>query len=384
MTNMLVVVHVITGLGDGGAEAALSRLCLSDTEDKHIVVSLMGFGKYGPILQKAGVKVLPLHMRPGRLTISGLRQLWMIVREERPDVVQTWMYHADLIGGVIAHLAGIRDVVWNIRHAELDPQASSRSTIWVARLCALLSRWVPRRIIACAQHAAVVHGALGYDSDRMVVIGNGYDLTRFRPNMEARAHQRMLLGISPEARLIGCVARFAPEKDHANLIGALALLKSRNVAYQCLLIGTGMTIDNDSLVKLISAFGLEEEVLLLGPQGNVADWMTAIDVHVLSSISEGFPNVLAEAMACGTPCISTDVGDASLIVGDTGWIVPSQDVTALADALEVATRSVTSDGGWSERQEAARAHVEQKFSLSAMVAAYQAVWSGLKVPPERG
>ena len=86
MTNMLVVVHVITGLGDGGAEAALSRLCLSDKEDKHIVVSLMGFGKYGPILQKAGVKVLPLHMRPGRLTISGLRQLWMIVREERPDV----------------------------------------------------------------------------------------------------------------------------------------------------------------------------------------------------------------------------------------------------------------------------------------------------------
>ena len=146
----------------------------------------------------------------------------------------------------------------------------------------------------------------------------------------------------------------------------------------------GMTIDNDSLIKLISGAGLEDEVLLLGPQGNVADWMTAIDVHVLSSVSEGFPNVLAEAMACGTPCISTDVGDASLIVGDTGWIVPSQDATALADALEVATRSVSSDGGWSERQEAARAHVEQKFSLSAMVAAYQAVWSGLKEPPVRG
>lgn len=378
MTNMLAVVHVITGLGDGGAEAALSRLCLSDTENKHIVVSLMGSGKYGPILQEAGVKVLPLHMRPGRLTISGLRRLWMILREERPDVVQTWMYHADLIGGVIAHLAGFRDVVWNIRHAELDPQASSRSTIWVARLCALLSRWVPRRIIACAQHAATVHSALGYDRNRMVVIGNGYDLTRFRPNIEARARQRMLLGISLEARLIGCVARFAPEKDHANLFGALTLLKSRNVAYQCLLIGSGMTTDNESLVKLISAYGLEDEVLLLGPQGNVADWMTTMDLHVLPSVSEGFPNVLAEAMACGTPCISTDVGDASLIVGDTGWIVPSRTVTALADALEVAIKSVSGDHRWRKRQDAARAHVEQKFSLSAMVEAYQTVWSSLK------
>ncbi|TSE29269.1 glycosyltransferase [Tepidimonas taiwanensis] len=368
------VLHVITGLGDGGAEAVLFRLIAHDREDKHQVVSLTDEGKYGALLRERGVEVAALGMPRGWLTLRGLVKLWRTIHAAQSDVVQTWMYHADLVGGMLARLAGI-PVVWGIHNTTLEPGQSSRVTIAVARLCARLSRWVPRRIVACAQAAVRVHAAMGYDPDRMVVISNGYDLTRFQPDAAARERWRATWKIPPGVPLIGMVARWDPYKDHANLLAALAAVRRAGVAFQAVLVGSGVTPDNPCLTAQIREAGLSGDVLLVGPQRDIPGVMAALDVHVLSSAAEAFPNVLAEAMACGTPCVTTDVGDAAAIVGETGWVVPPRDASALAAVIQQAIGAMADRAAWRARQQACRARITEHYGIDAMVQRYRAVWA---------
>lgn len=369
-----VVLHVITGLQNGGAEATLYRLCRHDIDDTHHVVSLTGPGKYGPLLEAAGVSVTCLDMPKGRVKIGALLKLWRLIRALRPDALQTSMYHADLLGGIVGRLAGIRNISWGIRHSTLSPAENARSTIVVARICARLSRYVPRQIVCCADKAAQVHAEIGYDAGRMRVIKNGYDLSIFRPAPATGNHFRESLGIGP-GPVIGFVARFVPEKDHDTLFRALELMKRRGPLPRCLLAGVGMDRDNAPLIAMLQARNLLDDVILLGPQNDIPALMNALDLHVMSSVSEGFPNVLAEAMACGTPCVSTDVGDASDIVGKTGWIVPPRDSEALASAL-LAALDEQAAPEWASRQAAARDRVETQFSIKKMVAQYRSVWFG--------
>jgi len=368
-----LVLH-LSSLGDGGAEGALFRLVSQDRAFRHHVVSLTGLERYGQPLRDLGIPVTTLDLPRGRLRVRPLLRLWRLIRAERPFVVQTWMYHSDLIGGVVARLAGVSNVVWNLRHSSLDPERNARSTLLVARICARLSRLIPRRIICCAEKAREVHAALGYDAVRMAVIPNGYDLSVLQPDPAAGAALRQSLGIAPEQPLIGFVARFDPLKDHANLLQAMARLKAGGRAPLCLLIGTGMTDANQALAAQISALDLAAHVRLLGRRNDIPAVMNALDLHVMSSISEAFPNVLAEAMACGTPCVSTDVGDAAAIIGETGRIVPPRDPAALADAI-AGMLALRETSEWSALRAAARQHVMENFSLDRMVDSYRRVWS---------
>lgn len=372
---LVSVLHIITGLNDGGAEAVLFRLCSHDKSSRHHVISLTGAGKYGPLLEGCGVSVTCLDMPRGRVTMRGLWGLWREIRRVRPDVVQCWMYHADLLGGIFARLALQRNIVWGIHHTTLVPGESPRSTILVARLCARLSRLVPRHIICCAEKARDVHAELGYDRKRMSVIPNGYDLSVFQPDPAAGRALRAELGIADDAPLIGFVARFDPQKDHRNLLQALAHLKKQGRTPGCLLIGTGMEPENSTLMAMITELGLDDQIHLLGRCSDIPAVMNALDLHVMSSLGEAFPNVLAEAMACGTPCVSTDVGDAAAILGDHGWIVLPRNAKALAGAIARALEDLAGPDGPS-RRENARRHIVENFSLDRMVARYHEVWFG--------
>lgn len=367
------IIHVITGLGDGGAENVLYRLCSHDKLNTHIVFSLMDTGKYGALLHEEGITVHPLNMPQGRLTISGMVKLYRLIRSLKPDVVQTWMYHADFIGGVLARLAGVNRVFWGVRSA-LEPGKSRRSTIAIAHLNARLSHWIPAGIVCCAERARETQQTLGFAIDKLVVIPNGYDLNQFKPDTTARLRLREEWGADPDMPLLGMIGRFNPLKDHENLLRALARLKQANILFRCALVGPGLNADNVQLITWLEQYNLRSEVLLLNQRSDIPAVMSALDLHVLSSSNEAFPNVLAEAMACGTPCVTTDVGDAAFIVGDTGWVVPPSDSVQLAGAIESALTARGNIADWQVRREAARTRVIENFSLEKMITSYHAVW----------
>jgi len=217
---------------------------------------------------------------------------------------------------------------------------------------------------------------LGYDSKKIAVIPNGYDTNQIQPDEKAGMLLRKSWGIEPNQVLLGMVGRWDPQKDHANLIAALSQLDSRKVQdWRCVLVGPDMTNANAALVALLDQRNLHDRFLLLGPSSDIPAVMNAFDLHVLSSAyGEAFPNVVAEAMACGTPCVVTDVGDAGLIVGPTGWVVPHSDSCALAGAVQEAIVEMTNTAKWEKRKAVCRLRICEKFSLERMLISYRKVW----------
>ncbi len=371
---MRTVFHVITGLGDGGAESMLVRLCREDRSSRHIVVSMTDGGKYAEILRSLGVTVYCLFMPRGKISGQGLWKLFRHLKAVKPHVVQTWLYHADLVGGLMARLAGIHNINWGVHHSNLTPGTVKTSTILVAKICAFFSRWVPASIVCCSEFARQSHVALGYEASRFRVIPNGYDLSEFCPNFVQKTEVRSEMGLCSSVPVLGMVARFDRQKDHENLIRALGYVKRAGVGFVCLLVGSDIDSKNTELASWIESEGLCGDVKLLGRRSDVPAIMNGLDINVLSSLGEAFPNVLSEAMACGTPCVTTDVGDAGIIVGDTGWVVPAHDSRALATAIISAISEFRDGGKWHSRQVAARARVQDNFSIQEVARMYCTVW----------
>ena len=277
------VVHIITGLGIGGAEMMLYKLLsgMDKEQFEQYVISLTGHGPIGNKIQQLDIPVWALGMRPGLPDARLVAKLVKKLRHKPADITQTWMYHADLLGGIASRLAGNKKVIWGMRNTDLSPSRVKLRTIWTARLCALLSHWLPQRIIVNSQVSRQTHIRLGYRADKMVVIPNGFDLQVFKPDKEARISVRQELGIEDETPLIGMIARFDSQKDHLNFIQAAALLSARMPQTRYLLCGEGITWQNQTLTDWIDMAGLRNMFHLLGERDDIPRLMAALDLSLI-------------------------------------------------------------------------------------------------------
>lgn len=297
-----------------------------------VVVSMLDDGALADRIKKAGVPVHSLGMSRSNGFFVPIHKLVKLIRKLNPDLIQTWMYHADLFGGVSGWLCRV-PVVWNIRHSNMDPRVNRNRTVWIAKVSALLSRVIPSKIICCAYRALEVHAGIGYDKSKMLVIPNGFDTVAFNRSEEAANSFRMEEGIPGDAPLVGMVARFDPQKGFEDFFKAASVVLEKKIDVHFVLCGLDVDKDNGELATMING-PVRERAMLLGRRSDIPKILSALDIFVLPSIAgEAFPNVVGEAMACEVPCVVTDVGDAARIVGDTGVVVRPGDYKAMAGCI---------------------------------------------------
>ena len=370
------VLHIIADLDTGGAEMALKRLVQSHVGDaryQHGIVSLRDLGTIGPALQAQGVEVVALELDRPWDAPSALWRLTRVIRDSRPDVVHTWMYHSDLLGGLAARLAGSRALMWSVRASKIDVGVSGITHL-VRWVCARLSRFVPARISYVAEAARQSHERLGYDASKSVVTVNGFNLPK-RPSAGNRGLRlRKALGVDPSAILIGSAGRFHPQKGHRLFVETAARVAADAPTVHFVMAGSQIEPGNEQLAGWIRQTGHADRFHLLGELAELDRWLGDLDIFCLHSLEEGFPNVLGEAMAMGVPCVTTDVGDAATLIGDAG-IVTTPDAEALSRALMQLIEAPPDER--SKMGELARSRIAREFSLDAARSRFEQLYDEL-------
>ena len=381
LTARAKILFVTTGLESGGAEMSLYKL-VTRMDKSRFDCSVVSLTDAGPVLgariQEGGIPLHCLGFARGMPDPRMVTSLARWIGKAKPDLVQTWMYHADLVGGLAAGLARRpaarrAPVVWSVHSTHLVKGKNKSLTLGVIGLNARLSRRLPARVLCCSDAARDTHLQLGYPETLLLTIPSGVDTEEFIPNPAARADVRQELHLPPDAPLIGLSARFDPQKDHETFFRAAQILHRSRPEARFVLWGGGITPDNRTLARMAQGAGVDAQTHFLGLRRDTARLTAALDAATCcSAFGESFALVMGEAMACGIPCVTTDMAGPAAIVGGHGWVVPVRDARALAEAWREML-DLTPEAR-AARQQDARGHILDHFSLDKTVREYEAFY----------
>lgn len=370
---MVSLLHIISGLSTGGAEQALYNLLAGGLADrfKNYVISLCDEGTMGPRFREVGIPVVTLHFNRGKVPFCGLSKLVRLTKETKPVILQGWMYHGNIAATLTRQLStGVLGLAWNIRHSLYDLRHEKLMTRQVIRMNRFFSSG-PEALLYNSRLSRKQHEAFGFAAQKGCVIPNGINLKKFSFSIESRKNVRLELNIPLNAPVIGHVARLHPMKDHAVFLRAASTIAHNYPEVHFLLSGRDITIENNMMAELVPQ-SMVTRFHLVGERNDVPELMSAMDIFCLSSWSEGFPNVLGEAMATSRPCITTDAGDSALLLGDAGVVVPPRDEEALVAGIESLLLMSRRERYILGRL--ARTRVEEHYPLEKIVEQYAAVY----------
>lgn len=355
------ILHVITNFaGVGGAEMMLARL-IQQTQDQynHVIIALM---KTSDVYAETLTQCQSYYALGwnGLNTLGTIAKLRDLLKSIAPKTVQCWMYHANVLTSLSCiGLSPKPDIFWGIHHSLASPKEESLSTK-VALVMSKVLAAQPKGMIYCAHSSLQQHQRFGLKNNNAQVIANGVFLDKFQPNPDLH-----------EPLVIGFAGRYHMAKGYPYLFETMSLLKDQNIVFK--IAGGGASLNNPEVKALFEQYQLDaNKVQLLDQVNDMPAFYQSVDVFLMTSITEGFPNVLVEAMASGVPCISTDVGDARFIVQDIGAVVPPRNAQALADAiLDYAGKSLAEK---LHLKQQTRERVEQNFSIESVSQQYLNMW----------
>ena len=364
------IAFLIPSLIAHGAERQLCELARGLDRDRfeiHLVVSYAAGVREGADYwsEAAAIPDLTLHClhkRPGPLGhLTALPRLWRLLRKIRPDLLHSYL-DANLPALFVGRVLG-RPVAWGIRSSNTDSTQVNLLSQLLLRVMAWLSPMVDL-VIFNSEAGRASYQAMGMRAPRMAVIPNGFDVDRFAPDAARGLEQREAWGVPPGAPLIGIVGRLSPVKDHPAFLRAAARLTAEWPDARFVCAGGGPADYTASLKAMATSLGIADRVLWPGACGDMPPVYNALTALLLASSDEGFPNVLGEAMACGVPCVTTRVGDAALLVGDTGRVVPRGDDAAMAAAVSTLLREPADAAAARARE--CRSRISGTFSTAAL------------------
>ncbi len=368
---MTRICFLIRMLNEGGAQRQLLAL-IKGLDPQKYDLCLMTFydgGLFGDEIRKLKhVKYVSLNKRGRWDVIRFLGRLVKEMRRFKPDLVQGYLGTANCLTVLLKPFLPKTRMVWGLRASNMDLSFYDRISHYHHKLECWLSRFADSIIVnskAGYQHAA----SEGFPADKMIVIPNGIDLHQFKPDAAAGMRIRKEWNIAEKDKLIGLVGRLDPMKDHTTFLKAAALLLKKRSDVRFVSIGNGPESYKASLMQIADELQLKDHMLWAGSRKDMPAVYNALDIVCSSSsFGEGFPNVIGEAMACGVPCVVTDVGDSSWLVGDSGVVVPPRDPQALAAGWETCMSQPHA-----ETTVQARARIENNFSVEQLVARTEAV-----------
>lgn len=368
------VCHIITDLDIGGAELMLKRLVEFSPIDRQniVIISLMDPGKVGQSLKEHGFTVLTTSMKSKASFFLTLYKLYRLLQQFKPDVIQTWMYHSDLLGGLAAKLTGCNAIVWGI-HGTFLPIGRPLTKV-VMKICAALSYYIPHKIVCVAELSRIKHIEYGYDDSKMLVIPNGFDVAFFSNLLTDKVSTRMMLGLADSDLIIGCVGRFHPDKGQDILIAAAAKLIMGRSNFKLVFAGRNCDWDNTDLVRHIDSYNLRSNIVLLGERDDIPQLLQLFDIYCMPSRTEAFPVALGEAMCSGLACVATKVGDTAILLGDCGLLAEANSVDLSLKLAEMLTCTSVQRSQIGTR---AKLRIKELFSLEQVHQRYRQLHQSL-------
>ena len=361
--------HITLDLRGGGSFRALSNLILNDFNNDHSVICLRSNNQSYKLIENKCKYIMNLTLEN---PILDFFRLISFTLKANPDIIQTWLYYSDILGTLLKLILRSKKLVWNIRCTLANRRQFKYTTNLIIQVCSFLSYFSPDKIVSCSKRSYIDHSKIGYFRKKFRIIQNGVDTNIFYPDESLRNSFRIEFNLKNYDHIIGMVARYDVQKDHATLLEALSICKNKGYSFKCFLIGSGLDAKNNDLMKFINKFKLKNQIVLCGARKDLNYFYNGIDFHVLSSKSEGSPNVTLEAMSTGTPCITTDNGDSTEIVANSGWVCPTVNPLKLANSIELAFNET--EDNLHKKQKIAIDRIKNYYSIQKMVHEYKKMY----------